>query len=74
LPPGRILEASESTGASLLVIGSRGAEGLPQLLQGSVSERVVERARCPVVVVKAPATEEAPQPGTPAAGEARSDG
>lgn len=53
LPPGRIVEAAERMQAKLIVIGSRGMSGLPHLLQGSVSERVVELADRPVVVVKA---------------------
>ena len=53
LPPGRIAEAAELLHAKLIVIGSRGMTGLPHLLQGSVSERVVELADGPVVVIKA---------------------
>jgi nucleotide-binding universal stress UspA family protein len=53
LPPGRIAEAAELLHAKLIVIGSRGMTGLPHLLQGSVSERVVELANGPVVVIKA---------------------
>ena len=52
LPPGRILETADQLNAKLIVIGSRGVTGLPHLLQGSVSERVVELANSPVVVVK----------------------
>jgi nucleotide-binding universal stress UspA family protein len=52
LPPGRIVEAAELLDAKLIVIGSRGMTGLPHLMQGSVSERVVELAKGPVVVVK----------------------
>jgi len=55
LPPGRIVEAAAQMDAKLIVIGSRGHSGLPHLLQGSVSERVVELADRPVVVVKAAA-------------------
>jgi len=53
LPPGRIVEAARLAHAKLIVIGSRGMTGLPLLLQGSVSERVVELANRPVVVIKA---------------------
>ena len=53
LPPGRITQAAELLQAKLIAIGSRGMTGLPHLLQGSVSERVVELAKGPVVVIKA---------------------
>jgi nucleotide-binding universal stress UspA family protein len=54
LPPSRIVEVAGLINAKLIVIGSRGQTGIPHLMQGSVSERVVELARRPVVVVKAP--------------------
>jgi hypothetical protein len=54
LPPGRIVEMADMHDAKLIVLGSRGMTGLPHLMQGSVSERVVELASGPVVVVKAP--------------------
>lgn len=36
----------------LIVIGSHGRVGVARLLVGSTAERVVEHARCPVLVVK----------------------
>jgi nucleotide-binding universal stress UspA family protein len=36
----------------LIVIGSHGRGGISRLLVGSTAERVVEHARCPVLVVK----------------------
>ena len=41
--------------AALLVVGSRGLGGVRGMLLGSVSQHVVARAACPVVVVRAPA-------------------
>lgn len=46
----RLLEAS-SSGAEMLVVGSRGAGGFRGLVFGSTAEQVVKYARCPVVVV-----------------------
>jgi len=36
----------------LIVIGSHGRTGFKRLLLGSVAERVIGRAACPVLVVK----------------------
>ncbi len=48
-PASVLIDASRD--ADLLVVGSRGRGGLTGLLVGSVSQRCVERAHCPVVVV-----------------------
>jgi universal stress protein A len=38
--------------ADLIIMGSQGRTGLSRLLIGSVAERVVRHALCPVLVVR----------------------
>jgi len=47
-----IEEEAVASGADLIVIGTRGLSGLKHLLLGSIAERVVQRAPCPVLSVK----------------------
>jgi nucleotide-binding universal stress UspA family protein len=42
----------EAERASLIVVGSRGRSGLSGFVLGSVSNQVVHRAACPVVVIR----------------------
>jgi len=44
----------KSTDALMVIVGSRGHGGFVGLLIGSVSARVAEHAKCPVLVVHAP--------------------
>jgi nucleotide-binding universal stress UspA family protein len=46
-----ILRQAESIGADLLVVGSHGRSGFERLLLGSVTERLVHKAQCPILVV-----------------------
>jgi len=50
-----IVRAAEEAHADLVVIGTRGHTGLKHLLLGSVAERTVRLASCPVLTVKAEA-------------------
>ncbi|MBW1830484.1 MAG: universal stress protein [Myxococcales bacterium] len=51
--PGRALvEMAEDEGADLLILGSHGRSGLSRAFLGSVAERVVRHAPCPVLVVR----------------------
>jgi universal stress protein A len=51
-----ISSCAEELGADLIVIGSRGHTGLKHVLLGSVAERTLREAVCPVLVVKANAS------------------
>lgn len=51
-PVDEILNTAEKIGANLVVMGSRGLGGIKRLLMGSVSERVVQYATCPVLVLR----------------------
>lgn len=46
-----IINAAKARHADLIVIGSRGLTPMKSLLMGSVSERVIGAAPCPVLVV-----------------------
>lgn len=46
-----ILEAAEEIDADLIVTGTHGREGLAHLILGSVAEKIVRRARRPVLTV-----------------------
>lgn len=47
-----IVDYAKQIGAELIVIPSHGYTGLKHLLLGSVAERVVRRAPCPVLVLR----------------------
>jgi nucleotide-binding universal stress UspA family protein len=51
-PAEEILQLAEEIGAHLIVMGSHGKKGLKKLVLGSVSERVVREAKCPVTVTR----------------------
>jgi nucleotide-binding universal stress UspA family protein len=47
-----IVEEAKAREADLIVIGTHGLSGLKHLLLGSIAERVVQKAPCPVLSVK----------------------
>ncbi len=51
LPSQTLLDLAEESAADLIVLGTRGLTGLRHLLLGSTSQRVIQRARCPVLTV-----------------------
>jgi len=46
-----ILEQAAATSADLIVMGTHGASGFERLVLGSVTEKVLRKARCPVLTV-----------------------
>jgi nucleotide-binding universal stress UspA family protein len=50
-----ILSLAEARAVSLIVMGTHGLRGIDRLMLGSVTERVLRRARCPVLAVRKPA-------------------
>lgn len=54
----QILEAAKRQTADLIVMGTHGRTGLGHVMLGSVAERVVRLAPCPVLTVKAPPSQQ----------------
>ena len=50
-PAAAIVRAARKERAAMVVLGTHGRTGLPRLLIGSVAERVIRTAPCPVVTV-----------------------
>ena len=51
-PAEQIVHLAEGSAASLIILGRKGHSRFERLLLGSTSERVINFANCPVVVVK----------------------
>lgn len=51
-PATEILALAQEVGAHIVLVGSHGRTGLRRVLMGSVSEKVVREAKCPVLVVR----------------------
>ena len=54
-PAAEIVAFAKGAGIDLVVVGTHGRTGLEHALMGSVAERVVRRAHCPVLTVRPPA-------------------
>ena len=52
IPYEDILRAGQELGADLIIMGTHGRTGVSHLLMGSVAERVVRKAPCPVLTVR----------------------
>jgi nucleotide-binding universal stress UspA family protein len=52
VPYKKIIERAETEAADLIVISTHGRTGLDQFMVGSVAQRVVARAPCPVLSIR----------------------
>ncbi len=52
VPADEIVRIAKETGADMIVLGTHGWTGIRHLLMGSVAEKVVKGAHCPVLVVR----------------------
>lgn len=59
-----ICKAAQEWGADLILIGNRGRTGLAELVLGSVSNHVMHRATCSVLVMKANVLSSSETPAT----------
>ena len=59
MPSQAIVKAADEIGADLIVMGTRGLSGFKHVLLGSVAERTIRFAPCPVLTVHAPETDRA---------------
>jgi nucleotide-binding universal stress UspA family protein len=51
-PAETILDFARENSVDLIVMGSRGLRGMKEMFLGSVSHHVVQKASCPVLIVK----------------------
>jgi len=57
-PADEILKQADEIGAELIAMGSHGRTGFLEFFLGSVSRKVLDRARCPVLVVRSPSQQQ----------------
>jgi nucleotide-binding universal stress UspA family protein len=53
-PASTVLRVAEQGGFDMIVMGTHGRRGLPRLLLGSVAQKIIARAHCPVVTMHLP--------------------
>jgi nucleotide-binding universal stress UspA family protein len=57
-PAGTVLDYAGEVGANIIVAGTHGRSGVERRVIGSVAERLVRHANCPVMTVRLPETDE----------------
>ena len=60
-PAAEIVRYADDQRMDLIVMGTNGDDGVSRLLTGSVAERVIRTAHCPVVTVRSPEYASTPQ-------------
>lgn len=50
-PRDEILATAEEWGADMIILGTHGRRGFDHFISGSVSEKVVRKAKCPVLII-----------------------
>jgi nucleotide-binding universal stress UspA family protein len=60
-----ILDLAEAQAVSLIVMGTHGLRGIERVVLGSVTDKVLRKAHCPVLAVRQPAHDLATQAGVP---------
>jgi nucleotide-binding universal stress UspA family protein len=71
-PASEVVRVAQETGCDLIVMGTHGRSGIRRLLMGSVAEKVMRTAPCPVLTVKAsvnPPTSTRPLASSPSGAE-----
>ncbi|MEM8681378.1 MAG: universal stress protein [Planctomycetota bacterium] len=58
-PAEAILEVADEESVALIVMGTHGRRGLNRFVMGSVAEKIVRKAACPVLTIKQPIAAEA---------------
>lgn len=64
-PASEVVRLAQETHSDLIVVGTHGRSGLSRLLLGSVAEKVLRRAPCPVLTVRVPMAETLPEVDRP---------
>ena len=50
-PKDEILATAEEWGADLIILGTHGRTGFDHFISGSVAEKVIRKAKCPVLII-----------------------
>jgi nucleotide-binding universal stress UspA family protein len=64
-PSVAILQIAQDRHCDLIIMGTHGRTGVSRLLMGSVAEKVLRKAPCPVLTVKVPSADPAARARTP---------